>query len=93
VSRWPNGGDGGVDDRPPHHGATRQARYLRLPAVPCLRVEYGIFAVDLQTARAAAGSMEDVLTYCVAILLNSFAILLRACAVHVYGSHTTNASA
>ena len=93
MSRWPNGGDGGVYDRPPHHDATRRARYLRLPAAPCLRVEYGIFAVDLPTARAAAGSMQDVLTYCVAILLNSFAILLQTCAVHFYGSHTTNASA
>jgi len=37
--------------------------------------------------------MEDVLTYCVAILLNSFAILLQTCAVHFYGSHTSNASA
>ena len=37
--------------------------------------------------------MEDVLTYCVAILLNSFAILLHTCAIHFYGSDTTNASA
>ena len=93
MSRWPNGGDGGIDDRPPQLDATRRARYLRSPAVLCLRVEYEIFAVDLHIARAAAGSLEDELTYRVAMLLNSSAILLQACAVHFYGSHTTNASA
>ncbi len=92
VSRWPNGGVGGVDDRPRHHDATSRVRHLRLPGVPCLRVEYENCAVesDLQTARAAAGSKEVVLTCCVAILLNTFAILLQACAVHFYGSHTTD---